>query len=105
MASRECFQRLISFKKGEGRTMARPENVKSLVEEYRTLLRDALKDGSGSSNNNADKIRNLLVTEGEWTPFAAEHLVAMANNYGSFMLRNALALSLVLGIEDGDLDF
>jgi len=79
--------------------------VKLLVEEYRTLLREALKDGAGFSSDNADNIRNLLVNEGDWTPLAAEHLVAIVNNYGSFMLRNALALSLVLGIEDGELGF
>jgi hypothetical protein len=85
--------------------MTTPENVKLLAEEYRTLLKDTLKVEEGYSSNDAEKIKRLLVQEGEWTPLAAEHLVAIANNYGSFMLRNALALSLALGIEDGELDF
>ncbi len=85
--------------------MVTPADVKFLVEEYRTLFRGMLKDGTGYSSDYTDKIRELLVGEGDWTPGAAEHLVAMVNNYGSFMLRNALALSLVLGIEDGELGF
>ncbi len=84
--------------------MTAPENVELLVEEYRSLLHEALEEKSDFSGND-DKIRNVLERDGDWTPQAAEHLLAMANNYGSFMLRNALALSLVLGIEDGELGF
>ena len=43
--------------------------------------------------------------EAEWTAEAAEHLLRLATAYGSFMLRNALAISLVLDIEDGELGF
>ncbi len=32
-------------------------------------------------------------------------IINLANNYGSFMLKNALALSIVLGKEDGDLGY
>ena len=85
--------------------MTTPENVDLLVEEYRSFLKDAIKEAAGYSSDDADKIMNLLVQEGDWTPRAAEHLVAIVKNYGSFMLRNALALSLVLGIEDGELGF
>ncbi len=84
--------------------MTAPENVELLVEEYRSLLHEALEEKSDFSGND-DHIRNMLERDGDWTPQAAEHLLAMANNYGSFMLRNALALSLVLGIEDGELGF
>lgn len=85
--------------------MTTPENVGPLVEEYRSLLQDSVKKETGYSRDDVEKIRRLLVHEGEWTSLAAEHLVAMANNYGSFMLRNALALSLALAIEDGELGF
>jgi len=85
--------------------MTTPEDVESLVDEYRTLLRDIPEEGKEASTYDADRIRTLLVRDGDWTDSAAEHLVALVNNYGSFMLRNALALSLVLGIEDGELGF
>ena len=47
----------------------------------------------------------MLVKEAEWTPEAAADLLRPARDYGSFMLRNALAISLALDIEDGELGF
>lgn len=76
--------------------MNTPENVGSLVEEYRVLV------------GNTDSLKSLeaaLVSEGDWSREAAIQLVKLAKLYGSFMLRNALAISLVLEIEDGELAF
>ncbi len=76
--------------------MNTPENVGLLVEEYRVLIA------------NTDSLKSLeatLVADGDWTREAATHLVRLARLYGSFMLRNALAISLVLEIEDGELAF
>ena len=76
--------------------MNTPENVGSLVEEYRVLV------------GNADSLKSLeaaLVSEGDWSREAATQLIKLAKLYGSFMLRNALAISLVLEIEDGELAF
>lgn len=74
------------------------ETVGSLVDEYRALL--------GNMNVEAtESLQGLLIHQGDWTPRAAEHLVHLAKKYGSFMLRNALALSFALDIEDGDLGF
>ena len=70
-------------------------DVGDLVQEYRDL---SLK---GTVQSPVD----LLVNDHEWTQQAAEHLLRLAEQYGSFMLRNAFALSLALGIEDGELDF
>lgn len=85
--------------------MTTPANVEILVCEYRALLGERLKDTSELCSLDADMIRSMLVSKGDWTDSAAEHLVALVNNYGSFMLRNALALSLALGNEDGELGF
>ena len=82
--------------------METDENVTALVEEYRGLLEQAAQD---HPNTLSQELENLLVRDCEWTPSAAEHLLRLANDYGVFMLRNALALSLVLGIEDGELGF
>jgi hypothetical protein len=81
------------------------ENVEFLVDEYRSLLGSAIKEEASYSSADIEKIRELLVREGAWSSGAAEHLMAVVSDYGSFMLRNALALSLVLGIEDGELGF
>ena len=73
-------------------------NVSSLVDEYRALFGVA-RDAPMES------FEDLLVREGDWTSCGASHLLQLAQQYGSFMLRNALAISLALEIEDGDLGF
>ena len=82
-----------------------PGNVKRLAEEYRVLLTQAADRSSEHTELDFDAIRRSLVLDAEWTPAAATNLLTLANDYGSFMLRNALALSLALGIEDGALGF
>jgi hypothetical protein len=78
--------------------MKSQENVTSLVNEYSCLL-------ARSGADSTELVEGLLVREGDWTPAAASHLLQLAKNYGSFMLRNALAISLAFGIEDGELGF
>jgi hypothetical protein len=73
-------------------------DVSGLIDEYRALF-DSLDCGKTES------LEQRLTNDAEWTPLAAEHLVQLAKGYGSFMLRNALAISLTLGIEDGSLGF
>ncbi|MDA8100615.1 MAG: hypothetical protein M0042_13440 [Nitrospiraceae bacterium] len=85
--------------------MNTPDSITNLVEEYKTILKPAVKISADYINLDSDKIEDLLVAEGEWTPSAAEHLLRLSKDYGSFMLRNALALSLALEIEDGALGF
>jgi hypothetical protein len=73
-------------------------DVSHLVEEYRRLF-----EGIGADA--PDSLQAVLTREAEWTPEAAEHLLRLATQYGSFMLQNALATSLALDIEDGELGF
>ena len=74
------------------------EDVSALVEEYRTLFED-------SSGGLSDFLEDTMIRQAEWSPQAASHLLQLARVYGSFMLRNALAISLALEIEDGELGF
>lgn len=60
---------------------------------------------NGASEFADNDLKNISITEGEWRPIASDHLLKLANGYGSFMLKNALALSLALQIEDGELGF
>ncbi len=78
--------------------MNAPHDVSNLVEEYRSLF-------DGVEGDTLDFLEEALMDEAEWTTEAAEHLVQLAKAYGSFMLRNALAISLALDIEDGELGF
>jgi hypothetical protein len=74
------------------------DNIMPLVDEYRVLFENASADSIAS-------FEDLLIRNGDWSPNAASHLLRLVQKYGSFMLRNALAISLSLGIEDGDLNF
>jgi hypothetical protein len=74
------------------------EKITALVDEYRTLFGEVDSKSSGS-------LKRVLVREAEWTPEAAAHLLRLARAYGSFMLVSALAISIALDIEDGDLGF
>lgn len=56
-------------------------------------------------NKNRECIVLALCKHHDWTDRGAEAVLRLANEYGAFMLRNALALAVVLGKEDGDLDF
>ena len=71
------------------------QNVSSLTQEYQSIIAD-------SGDPGRESLKERLVQEADWTYNGAETLVYLAERYGSFMLRNALALSLALNIEDGD---
>jgi hypothetical protein len=49
------------------------------------------------------RVESKLQHEMKWTQEGAVHVAALARDYGAFVLRNALALALCLGIEDGDI--
>jgi hypothetical protein len=74
------------------------EDVGMLVEEYNAFF-------SSQDTEDIDALAEELVQMEDWSPRAAEHLLSLAKDYGSFILRNALAISLALKIEDGDLGF
>ena len=76
--------------------MNTPDNVGLLVEEYRVIL---------ENTDSLDSLEGALIREGDWSAQAATHLLKLTKLYGSFMLRNALAISLVLEVEDGELGF
>jgi len=71
------------------------ENVMSLVKEYQTIFNE-------NNIESKDAIIDVLVRECEWSSPAAEHLHRLVKNNGVFMLRNALALSITLHVEDGN---
>jgi len=81
-----------------GRTAQSQGDLSGLVDEYRALLR-------GLQPCRRESVEAVLTREADWTPEAAQHLVRLACDYGSFVLRNATAVSLVLEIEDGKLGF
>jgi hypothetical protein len=79
------------------------ENIDALLSEYRTLVGECMNSKSGTVD--WDALERSLCEWGDWTPRAAAELIAMAKQFGGFMLRNAHALALALLIEDGEAGF
>ena len=78
-------------------------NAEPLVGEYETLVFESTRPGSDDID--WTKLRRSLSDTAEWTDGGAAHLVDLVRNYGAFMLRNALALAVAAGVEDGELGF
>lgn len=74
--------------------------VESLSAEYLAYVKQATDK---EQNIDWNKLLTVLSSEGEWTPHAAEHLMSIVQNYGSFFLKNAYALAIAANIEDGQL--
>lgn len=83
--------------------MSEIELLESAVCEYRGLLASA--KGDGTEPLDMDRLVQHLSQAHDWTEHGARAIVSLANEYGAFMLRNALAMALALGKEDGDLGF
>lgn len=81
------------------------DEINGLTKEYHSLLKQSKTRMQERAKFIDNEIKELLISEGDWSPSAAEHLLDLATRYGSFMLRNALALSIALKIEDGELGF
>jgi hypothetical protein len=83
--------------------MTEIELLGSAVHEYRGLLASSKVDGTVIVDMN--RLVPHLSRAHDWTEEGARVIVTLANEYGAFMLRNALALAIALGKEDGDLGF
>jgi hypothetical protein len=80
--------------------MREGEYVDSLVNEYAALLTGRLSEDSQMRGVDPVIIEDLLASA-DWTRSGARDLVKLVNEYGAFILRNALAIAVVLGKEDG----
>jgi hypothetical protein len=76
-------------------------NAAPLFSEYENLVRESTADLK--SEVDWTKLQTELVQTAEWTDSAASHLIDLARNYGSFVLRNALALAVASDIVDGEM--
>ena len=84
--------------------MREGEYVESLISEYETVLgKRELKDAQGGYDESG--ILKELSVSADWSMSGASELLKLANTYGAFMLRNALAIAVVLGKEDGSEGF
>jgi hypothetical protein len=81
--------------------MSEAELLECAVSEYKSVielsrLEEKLERGALLAN---------LSNSHDWTDNGARAIISLANQYGVFMLRNALALAIAINKEDGDLGF
>ncbi len=74
------------------------DRMKSLISEYRGTVQHC-------STHDHGNLALALAQDHDWSYEGARAIIELANNYGSFMLKNALALSIALEKEDGDLGY
>jgi len=78
-------------------------SVESAVSEYHSVV-NAPTLRVAEKMDSEQLVRDMCRSHG-WTEHGARAIVTLANDYGVFMLRNALALAVALNKEDGDLGF
>ena len=80
-------------------------SLEGTVEEYEAVVDRHAQTNVQSSSLDWDTIVDKLESELGWTHEGACAVAGLARSYGAFMLRNALALAKVLGVEDGELGY
>jgi hypothetical protein len=80
--------------------MSEGEYVDSLINEYEILLTQKTPTNAAGENGEPEILRELSVSS-DWSLSGAREVLRLAEEYGAFMLRNALAIAVVLGKEDG----
>lgn len=81
-------------------------NVHVLVDEYESYASEVKTScPHGRLEFDWTRLVQLLIQSGDWTAPSAAALIGLTKQYGVFMLRNALALAIALGIEDGELGY
>ena len=75
----------------------------SAVSEYNCIVTILSHQAGGQIDT--DNLLQKFSLNHDWTEHGARAIITLANDYGAFMLRNALALAIALNKEDGDLGF
>lgn len=80
--------------------MTEGEYVDLLISEYTTLLRSQTSNDQHNRQDETGIIAEMAASA-DWSARGAREIMRLADEYGAFMLRNALAIAAVLGKEDG----
>ncbi|PKN67335.1 MAG: hypothetical protein CVU57_03045 [Deltaproteobacteria bacterium HGW-Deltaproteobacteria-15] len=77
--------------------------LQSAISEYDSIVNSAARQPVRKVA--PEQLARTMCKDHDWTDRGARTIISLANEYGAFMLRNALALAIVLDKEDGDLEF
>ena len=75
--------------------------VNLTIQEYTSLFHPPKKEKQVDWTQIETKLHNEM----DWTQDGAQQVAYLARNYGAFVLRNALALAVSMGIQDGELGY
>ena len=81
------------------------EELERTMDEYRDMFAEIKHSQKDKEDLHWELVQWKLSRIGDWTPKGAEEITKLARKYGSFILRNALAIASVLSIEDGELGY
>jgi hypothetical protein len=82
--------------------MVENSDIELLCEEYKTLVEESSKEASILGlDDSLSRLEGKLIINADWTKSGVNELMKMAEYYGVFMLRNALALAIALDYQDG----
>ena len=84
--------------------MGEGENVDLLIDDYERLITRIPLKGNGGEYDKSEFLKELVVSA-DWSLLAAGEILMLVETYGAFVLRNALAIAVVLGKEDGSKGF
>ena len=77
------------------------EGLERTMDEYRDMFSEVKYSQKNKGDLHWNLVQWKLSSIGDWTPKGAEEVTRLAQKYGSFILRNALAIANVLSVEDG----
>lgn len=81
------------------------EELERTIVEYENTFIDIMQYKGSKENLSWELVQRRLCCINDWTIEGAEEVTKLAREYGGFMLRNALAVAKVMGIEDGEFDY
>jgi hypothetical protein len=77
--------------------------LQSAISEYDSTVTSTRR--KATRRVDLEQLTRALCKDHDWTDNGAHAIITLANEYGAFILRNALALAVVLDKEDGNLGF
>lgn len=81
------------------------EELERTIAEYENTFIDMKRFNGDKENLSWELVQRRLCSINDWTIEGAEEVARLAREYGGFMLRNALAIAKVMGVEDGELGY
>jgi hypothetical protein len=85
--------------------MGAGDELEKTISEYQCAFAEIKQNWEITDRLPWEHVEHELSFSNNWTKEGAEVVTRLAREYGSFMLRNALAVAKVMGIEDGDLGY